>query len=85
MQGFSNYSGGMDADLKALEEKLAKLIAQTRLLRSENLGLHQELDQARIDIKQLKGNMALVSDRLEALMGRLPEAPTTTSSARESL
>ena len=62
----------MDADLKALEEKLTRLIAHTRLLQSENLSLRQDLAQAQEEVKQLKGNMTLASTRLEALIGRLP-------------
>jgi predicted nuclease with TOPRIM domain len=87
LQGFSNYSGGMDADLKALEEKLTQLIAQTRLLRSENLGLRQELEQAQDNVKHLKGNMMLASTRLEALIGRLPDevAELDKAAVKESL
>ena len=73
MQGFSNYSDVMEADLKALEEKLTQLVALCQLLRSENLQLRQELVQAQDDNKQLKDNMALASTRLEALIGRLPK------------
>jgi len=73
LQGFPNYSDGMDADLKALEEKLTQLIAQTRSLRAENITLRQELEQAQDDMRQLKGNMMLASTRIEALIGRLPE------------
>lgn len=73
MQGFPNYSGGMEADLKALEDKLAQLIALCQLLRSENLELRQELVQAHDESRQLKDNMALASTRLEALIERLPQ------------
>jgi hypothetical protein len=73
LQGFSNYSDGMDADLKALEEKLAKLIAQTQLLRSENVSLRENLTQALNDVTRLKGNMTLASSRLEILIGQLPQ------------
>lgn len=73
MQGFSNYSDVMEADLKVLEEKLAQLIELCQLLRSENLKLRQELVQAQDETKQLKENMALASTRLEALIERLPQ------------
>jgi cell division protein ZapB len=73
LQGFSNYSGGMDADLKALEEKLTQLIARTRTLQSENVSLREELEQAQVELKRLKGNMTLASSRIEALIGRLPQ------------
>ena len=73
MQGFSNYSDVMEADLKALEEKVTQLIALCQSLRSENLELRQDLAQAQDDTRQLKENMALASARLEALIERLPE------------
>jgi len=62
----------MEADLKTLEAKVTQLIGLCRQLRSENLELRQELAQAQDDRKQLKENMALASDRLEALIESLP-------------
>jgi cell division protein ZapB len=73
VQGFPNYSGGMEADLKALEDKLTQLIALCQLLRAENLELRQELVQAHDETRQLKDNMAMASTRLEALIERLPQ------------
>lgn len=73
MQGFSNYSAGMDVDLKALEDKLKQLIGLCQTLRHENLELRQELAQAQDDAKQLRDNMTQASSRLEALLQRLPE------------
>lgn len=63
----------MEADLKALEDKVAQLIGLCHQLRTENIDLRQELAQARNDAKQLKENMALAGDRLEALLESLPE------------
>jgi cell division protein ZapB len=63
----------MEADLKALEDKLTQLIALCQLLRSENGELRQELAQAQDDTRQLQDNMALASTRLEALVARLPQ------------
>jgi len=71
--GFSNYSGTMDADLKALEDKLTQLIALCQLLRSENIELRQNLAQAQDDTKQLKASMTKASTRLEALIEQLPQ------------
>lgn len=71
----------MDADLKALEEKLAQLLALCQQMRAENLELRQDLAQAQDQSKQLKDNMALASTRLEAVIDRLP--PDVVS--RESL
>ena len=71
-KGFSNYSAGMDVDLKALEEKLTQLIALCQQMRAENLELRQDLAQAQDQSKQLKDNMVQASIRLEALVERLP-------------
>ncbi|HLD09011.1 MAG TPA: hypothetical protein VJB68_03070 [Methylophilaceae bacterium] len=71
--GFSNYSDVMDADLKALEDKLAQLIALCQTLRSENLELRQNLAQAQDDTRQLKDSMTQASVRLEALIEQLPQ------------
>lgn len=63
----------MDADLKALEDKLTQLIALCQQMRAENLELRQDLAQAQDDSRQLKENMALASTRLTALIERLPQ------------
>lgn len=63
----------MEADLKALEDKVAELIGLCQQLRTENIDLRQELAQAQNDAKQLKENMARASDRLESLLESLPE------------
>jgi cell division protein ZapB len=73
MQGFSNYSASMDADLKSLEAKLTKLIELSQSLRAENTALRQELVQAQSESKKLKENVEVVSSRLEAIIERLPE------------
>lgn len=63
----------MDADLKTLEQKVSQLIGLCQQLRAENLNLRQELAQAQSDMRQLKENMALAGDRLQALIESLPE------------
>ncbi len=73
MQGFSNYSASMDADLKSLEAKLTKLIELSQSLRAENTALRQELIQTQSESKKLKENAEVVSSRLEAIIDRLPE------------
>lgn len=73
VQGISNYSGAMEADLKALEDKVSQLLGLCQQMRTENLGLRQELAQAQDEIRQLKENMALAGERLEALIEGLPE------------
>lgn len=69
---FLNYSERMDADLKVLEEKLAKLLALYGDVRVENEKLRQSLSVMESDTALLKANMAQASARIEALMQRLP-------------
>ncbi|HSM97509.1 MAG TPA: hypothetical protein VLS47_00715 [Gallionella sp.] len=63
----------MEADLIALEAKVAQLVALCHQLRTENLDLRQALAQAQSDVKQLNENMTLAGDRLQALIQSLPE------------
>ena len=77
MQGFSNYSGAMEADLIILEEKLNSLLALCQKLRSENTQLRQSLTQAQDDAEQLKNNMTLAGQRLKTLIDRLPQDETS--------
>ena len=73
MKGFSNYSGVMDVELKALEDKVSQLLGLCQRVRAENLELRQDLAQARNEVRLLKENMAQAGDRLEALIDGLPE------------
>ena len=77
MQGISNYSGAMEADLIILEEKLNRLLALCQQLRAENTQLRQSLLQAQGEAEQLKGNIALASQRLWSLIERLPQDETS--------
>ena len=63
----------MESDLKALEERIVRLIGLTQQLRTENIHLRQELAQAQDDARQLKENMAQAGTRLQALLEWLPE------------
>lgn len=63
----------MEADLKALEDKIVQLITLCRQLRTENINLRQELAQAQNDTHQLKENMAIAGEKLESLLASLPE------------
>jgi len=63
----------MDADLKALEEKLKQLITLSLSLRAENTELRQELAQTQDETRQLKENMNLAGSKLDALIERLPQ------------
>ena len=63
----------MEADLKALEDKLAQLIALCLRLKSENHSLRQELVQSHSDAHSLKDSMAQAEIRLQAIIEQLPE------------
>ena len=62
----------MDADLKALEEKLSNLIGLCNDLRQENVQLRLDLTDMQSDTALLKANMAAASLRVEALMESMP-------------
>ena len=62
----------MDADLKALEEKLSGLISLCSDLRNENAQLRLDLNATQSDTAQLKANMLQASERIEALLENLP-------------
>lgn len=69
---FFNYSGRMDADLKALEQKVSRLIALCDELRNENAQLRMDLDVMASDSAVLKSNMEKASERIESLIDSLP-------------
>ena len=62
----------MDADLKRLEDKIAKLISLCATLREENSQLRDDLNQAQQNSTTLKSNMLLASEKLEVLLETLP-------------
>lgn len=62
----------MDADIKALEDKLLQLIALCGDLRNENEQLRLQLSAMQLDNSLLQGNMTQASERIEALMESLP-------------
>ena len=63
----------MEADLKALEERIGQLVELTQRLRSDNRDLRQQLAQAVNDNKRLGEKVDAAKARLEALLERLPE------------
>ena len=69
---FLNYSGGMEADLKSLEEKMSRLISLCSSLREENAQLLGDLSQARQAAEALKSKMLLASNKLEGLLETMP-------------
>ena len=69
---FLNYYAPMDADLKALEQKLSQLISLCDDLRNQNAQLRVDLNATQTDSALLKANMDQASVRIEALMESLP-------------
>jgi cell division protein ZapB len=63
----------MEADLKALEDKVSQLLGLCQQMRTDNLELRQDLAQAQDEVRQLKENMVQAGERLEALIASLPE------------
>lgn len=63
----------MEADLKALEERIGQLVELTQRLRDDNRGLRQQLAQSQSDNKRLGEKVDAAKARLEALLQRLPE------------
>ena len=63
----------IDRDLSLLETKLATLVAHTRALRAANESLRHDLAAASDKSRALTERVAAASQRLDALLARLPE------------
>ena len=64
----------MDSELAALEQKLAKLLADYHRVRAENESLQRELARAHDQVKTLAGRMTAATTRLDSLLQQLPES-----------
>lgn len=64
----------IDRDLAALERKLATLVTHTRALRAANETLRRELAAAYDKNRALAERVAAATERVDALLARLPEA-----------
>jgi regulator of replication initiation timing len=62
----------MEADLAALEQKLASLIAHTRALRAANEDLRAKLVLAAERERALEARMRTAAGRLDAVIARMP-------------
>ena len=60
----------MDADLKALEEKISQLVELCQSMRKDNLELRQELALAQDAERQLKARMQEAQGRIESIITR---------------
>lgn len=63
----------MDADLKALEEKITQLVQLCQSMRQDNLQLRQTLALAQDAERQLKARMQQAQIRIDNIIDRLPE------------
>lgn len=63
----------MEAELKALEDKIADLVQLCARLRTENTHLRQQLANAQNEGKHLAEKINGARDRLEALLDHIPE------------
>ena len=63
----------MDADLKALEEKILQLVQLCKSLREDNLEVRLALALAQEAERQLKVRMQQAQVRIENIIDRLPE------------
>jgi len=64
----------IDGDLTALERKLATLVTHTRALRAANETLRRDLASAYEKNRALAERVAAATERVDALLARLPEA-----------
>lgn len=64
----------MEADLKALEEKIGQFVELAQRLRADNSTLRQQLAQAMNENRRLSEKVDGAKARLEALLERMPEA-----------
>ena len=63
----------MEADLKALEEKIGQFVELTQRLRADNSSLRQQLAQAMNENRRLSEKVDGAKARLEALLERMPD------------
>ena len=63
----------MEAELSALEEKINQFVQLCQQLRTENVQLRQQLASALNENKQLAEKINGTKNRLETLLGQIPE------------
>ena len=63
----------MEAELSALEEKINQFVQLCQQLRTENVQLRQQLASALNENKQLVEKIDGTKNRLETLLGQIPE------------
>jgi cell division protein ZapB len=71
---FYLYSVPMEAEMNALDEKIAQLAKLCQKLRGDNSALRQQLATAQSENKRLTEKVGAAKQRLESLLGQIPEA-----------
>jgi len=70
---FPNYSGVMDAEIVALEERIRQAVDLCQRLRGENSDLRQRVAQLQNENRQLAEKITSARERLEGLLEQIPE------------
>lgn len=73
VRDFYNYSVHMEAELKALEDKITQFVQLNQRLRAENMQLRQQLANVQNENKLLAEKMTGARSRLEALLNHIPD------------
>jgi cell division protein ZapB len=68
-----NYSAGMQAELDALESKLALMLERYRSMRDETLKLRQQVVSLESNNKHLSDKLEAARVRTEALYNKIPD------------
>lgn len=68
-----NYSAGMQAELDALESKLAQMLERYQAMRGENLKLRQQVVSLENANKRLNERLDEARGRMESLFNKLPD------------
>lgn len=69
----ANYSADMQAELDALETKLAQVLERYQAMRGENLKLRQQVVALENANKQLSDRLEEARGRMETLFNKLPD------------
>jgi cell division protein ZapB len=72
-QNRANYSAAMQAELEALESKIAQLLERYQATRLENLKLRQQVVSLESGNKQLSDRLEEARARMETLLNKLPD------------
>lgn len=70
---FCLYSVPMEAELNALDEKIAQLAKLCQKLRGDNSQLRQQLAAVQTENKRLAEKVSTARSRIEGLLSQIPE------------